>query len=159
MKYAILIALILLVVVPGFAQTIKGGNQSYEFNRGTLVKSYTNFTAASDDTTGYVGGGTVLGADVLGASEVYLITATTDSAAVDVTFQGKNSFVTSFTASYADSVVTTSNTGATSVITLKSPTLNRLAGCTEFKIANIFRATGQGTTAGRTYKQYLMVKR
>lgn len=104
----------------------------------------TTFTATSDDTTSYF--------SIKDAAKLGFIIYSTDSCAVDLYFLGRNSAYNTYTASYADSLVTESNTGAATAVTISGTTLDRLALCDEMAIGYVFRATGQGTTAGRIFR-------
>ena len=157
MKKILFVALMLLGTGVVFSQDI-GGADVFLANRAMLFKTYTTFTATSDDTTGFISLTTdpILKTDVLLARLVYLLGVATDSIASDVYCNGTNQSQTGFTTTYADSLVGTSNTANRVVITLKSYTIDRLAGSTQLKVGTVFRATGQGTTAGRTLKWYLL---
>lgn len=162
MKKLLLLILILTVVGVSFSQDgskMNANNQPVVYGRAYQFKAYTNYTATSDDTTGYVtisvpGWTTV----PLGCSIVRLLCVATDSIADDIYVVGRNDYVTSITSTYADSLVGTSNTLNTAVITLRAHGVDRMPGCTQFKVGNVFRATGQGTTTGRTYKMYIQYK-
>lgn len=156
----LLLLVLMLSAVNVFAQDhskLNATQTTVGAGRASLFKSYTNFTATSDDTTGYVTvsvpGWT---SDALLCREVRLIIVATDSIADDIYVIGRNSYNTNITSTYADSLVGTSNSLNTAVITLKSSTLDRMPGCTQFRVGNVFRATGQGTTSGRTLKCYIM---
>lgn len=148
--------LVLMLVVAGFALSQSQGSNNFQAQNAFLFKTYSPFTATSDDTTGIVSVSPPLSADVLLAREVRLLGVCTDSLAADVYVIGYNRTQTAVTTTYTDSLVTTSNTGTFKVIDLRAPGVNRLAGCTEFKVGTVFRATGQGTTTGRTMKWYLL---
>lgn len=122
-------------------------------------KSYTNFTATSDDTSGYLAIGGF--PDILTSREVILIAVATDSVATDLQFIGRNRTLTSVTESHTagDSLVGTSNTSNIFRIVIKDAATNLLEGLDEFRVGNVFRASGQGTTTGRTLKFYLKVVR
>lgn len=161
MKKVIFCVLMLLGVIGASAQDLQG-THLFLANKAQLFQTYTTYTATSDDTTDNFVSLTidpVLKTDVLLASEVRLIGVATDSVAADVYVIGSNSFLTSLTETYADSLVGTSNTSNIAVITLRSSTIDRLAGKTRLKVGTVFRATGQGTTAGRTTKWYILWKR
>ena len=160
MKHLIVIALAVLMVSQAFSQSEPG-----KYERAKLFKTFTTFTATSDDTTGFV---TVPVLDVLNASEVVFVAKQTDSVNADLYFLGFNLGVTDSAGTreemdmYADSISVNVNNGAINgtspkytVIPLKDATVNRLAGCTSFKVGTVFKAAGQGTTAGRQLKYYL----
>lgn len=158
MKKLILLALMLFSVEAYSQGALRANMTTAVGSRARLEKTYTNFTATSDDTSGYftidVPGWT---SDPLFCSQVVLLGVATDSVAADVNVIGRNGSLTSdITVSYADSIVGTSNTSNTSTIILRNSTTNRLNGCTQFKVGTVFRATGQGTTTGRTMKWYLL---
>jgi hypothetical protein len=158
-KYIVALLLIIGLVSTGFAQSEVHADGHIVADGGRLFKTYSAFTATSDDTTGYV---TInipgFVADPLLCPLVRLVGIATDSVAADVYVLGRNRNLTAFTASYADSIVGTSNTSNTTVITLRAHGTDRLAGCTQFKVGTVFRATGQGTTAGRSLKWYIMYR-
>jgi hypothetical protein len=92
----------------------------------------------------------------------------TDSVNADLYFLGYNKSVTDSAGNseemdmYADSISVNINNGAINgtspkytVIPLKDATVNRLAGCSGFKVGTVFKAAGQGTTAGRQLKYYI----
>ena len=160
MKHLIVIALAVLMVSQASAQSEPG-----KYERAKLFKTFTTFTATSDDTTGFV---TVPILDVLNASEVVFVAKQTDSVNADLYFLGYNLSVTDSAGTreeidmYADSISVNINNGAINgtspkytVIPLKDATVNRLAGCTSFKVGTVFKATGQGTTTGRKLYYYL----
>lgn len=160
MKHVIAIALAVLMASQVFAQSEPG-----KYERAKLFKTFTTFTATSDDSTGFV---TVPVYDVLNASEVVFIAKQTDSVSADLYFLGFNMGVTDSAGTveeidmYADSISINVNNGAINgtspkytVIPLKDATVNRLAGCTSFKVGTVFKATNNGTTAGRTLKYYI----
>lgn len=161
MKLLLSLGLMLLVVGTVFSQGDIQGNQLFLGSSAQLFKTYTTFTATSDDTTGYLSLqiDPVLKTQILLASEVRLLGVGTDSVAADVYVIGRNKTLTGITATYADSIVGTSNTSNTKVINLRTPDTDLLDGCTEIKVGTVFRATGQGTTAGRTLKWYLLWRR
>lgn len=167
MKKALFLVLMLSLVGISFAQNTSqlNGQPNPTAERARLFKTYTTYTATSDDTTGFV---TVnlptWTSDVLLCSEVRLIWVSTDSVNADLYVIGRNGTLTTPTVTYADSIVigdslaTGSNNGSRKIVTLRSSATDRLAGCTQFKVGTVFRATGQGTTAGRTTKIYVMYK-
>ena len=162
MKHLVILLGLILFVTPIFAQDISGDG-SFRANKAQLFKTYTTYTATSDDTSGYI---TInvpsLGTVAFMAQEVALIWVSTDSAAADVNVIATNDYLTTvkFT-TYTDSIVASdsvaagNNSGTQKVIVLKSPTVNRFPGATGVKVGTVFRATGQGTTAGRTGKWFV----
>ena len=154
----IIVAILLLFPAIVFSQELNAGD-AWRGERGKLFKSYAPFTATSDDTSGFV---TIdipgLVSDPLMCSEVRLLGVATDSISADVYVNGTNRKITSITASYSDSIIGTSNTLNIVVISIKANGLDRIPGCTEFKVGTVFRATGNGTTSGRTMKWYVMYK-
>lgn len=156
MRKILFVALMLLGTGVVLAQDI-GGSNAFLANRAMLFKTYTNFTATSDDTTGFISLTTdpILKTDVLFARQVILLGVATDSISADVYCNGTNQSQTGFTTTYADSLIGTSNSANRVVITLRSSTVDRLTGSTQLKVGTVFRASGQGTTSGRTLKWYL----
>lgn len=128
-----------------------------------LIKTYTTFTATTDDTTGYISLATC---DLSKAREVAIITIATDSVQATLQFIGRNSQLTKLTDIYTDSISTLGGGGIdwdattpkTKVTILKGPGVNVLEGCDQLKIGTVFlNASEIGTTAGRTLKHYLWV--
>ena len=160
MKWLLAVILTLTLATMAYSQAdVLRGVAGPAVGRGMLIDSHTNYAnTTTHDTTGYVTtSDPVLGADFYAAcSEVFLVGVSTDSASFDVNVIGRNSYLTTVTTTYADSFNTTSNTGTFKVITLKDATLDRLAGCTQFKFGATARATLNGTTSGRTLKWYVM---
>ena len=148
MKYFVSLLLVFLTV-GAYAQQ---NRLNPRIGKEDAFKTYTTFTATSDDTTAFV---TVPVVDPLLAKEVILIGIATDSIAADVYAIGRNSARTSVTETYADSIIGTSNTSNIVRIVLKDNATNRLEGCDQFKLGTVFRASGNGTTAGRTFKWFL----
>jgi hypothetical protein len=162
MKHLVILLGLILFASPIFAQDI-GGDGSFRANKAQLFKTYTTYTASSDDTSGYITiNAPALATSLLLASEVSLIWVSTDSTAADVNVIATNDYLTTvkFT-TYTDSIVVSdsvaagSNAGTQKVIVLKSPTVNRFPGATRVKVGTVFRAAGQGTTAGRTGKWFV----
>jgi hypothetical protein len=150
-----LVALLLLVAVTGFAQERvllpQFSIPAYNF------KSFTNYTTTSDDTTGNI---TIdlVGQNILLGSEVILY-AVADSSLADVYIIPSNSFVSGEEGTtYGDSVKTTSADNSWKVIVIKSATVDRFPGFTSIKVGTVFRATGQDVSTGRTFKWYLAWK-
>lgn len=159
MKKLFLTIVTLFCVVSGFAQVNLGQNSL--LYKAELFKTYTNFTATSDDTTGWV---TVPVTEVLAAREVILLGISTDSIQANVYVVGRNDILTNITTTVTDSITTlgagatawSSTNPKTKVITLKTNGTNNLPGCTQFKVGTVFGVAGsQGTTTGRTMKWYL----
>ena len=161
MKRVLIFALFVLIPVMLFSQSITG-----QYERALKFKTFTTFTATSDDSTGYVAAPI---RDVFDADEVVLVAKFTDSCNADLYFLGFNFGVTDSAGNYeeivdvyADSISVNSFNGAINgttpkykVIALKDDTVNRLPGCTTFKVGTVFKATGNGTTAGRKLDYYL----
>ena len=125
-------------------------------SHSTSTGFVTNFTSTSDDSSAYItasngGIGTKIGL----CREVYLVAVATDSVAIDVTLRLRNASLTTQTTTYTDSVVGTSNTNNIKIITLKNASTNRLTFYDEVKWIADYRASGNGTTTGRTMKWYL----
>lgn len=159
MKKLILFLALILAALPVFAQSVE--NDAWDVVRVDAwnFKTYTNFTASSDDTSGYIAIGSI--PDILASREVIFIAVATDSVATDLSFQGRNRTLTSVTESHTggDSLVGTSNTSNIFRIVIKDAATNLLEGLDEFKVGSVFRASGNGTTTGRTLKFYLKVVR
>ena len=156
MKRFIAFCVLALMPILAFSQEVERDGFGNARVNAWNFKTITTFTASSDDTTGYIAIGSF--PDILASREVAIIAVSTDTIAVDIHFIGRNRSLTSITETYSDSLVL--STGATSNrIVLKDATLNRLEGLDEFKVGSVFRASGQGTLTGRTYKLYLKVVR
>lgn len=151
--------LALMFAMPVIAQEITRDGYGVAAIDAWNFKTHTNYTASSDDTTGYIAVGGF--PDILTSREVVLIVVSTDSAAVDFQLIGRNRTLTGVTESHTtgDSLVTTSNTGSFARIVIKDAATNLLEGLDEFKLGTVFRASGNGTTTGRTLKSYLKVVR
>lgn len=142
-----MILVLLLVACIGYAQEKRAPVNAQ------LVKTHTTFTASSDDTTGFI---TSPVPDLLqSGGEVIIEFVATDSVSADLYFIGSNSLLTGITETYADSLIGTSNTSNVGRIVLKDAATNRLEGLDRFKIGVVFRASGNGTTTGRTLKTYV----
>jgi hypothetical protein len=161
MKQLVILLGLLLLTSQVYPQDISGG-PNFRANKAQVFKSYATYTASSDDTSGYITIEPPLGTNVLLANEVSLIWVSTDSASADVNVIATNDYLTTvkFT-TYTDSIVVSDsvaaglNSGTQKIIVLKSPTINRFPGATRVKVGTVFRATGQGTTAGRTGKWFV----
>jgi hypothetical protein len=156
-KFLLTLALILLASTYVSAQSQVDFPANFKADNADLEITYTNFTAASDDTTNdwssiFPGGiQTMVGL----AHEVYLYCVTTDSMAADIYVLLRLSQLTSLTSSYTDSVVIAADAGGLRIITMKDGVTNRMTIYDQIKIGTVFRATGQGNTTGRTAKWYL----
>lgn len=137
--------------------------------KAKLLKTYTNYTTSTADTTGYI---SLADADLYLAREVCLIGIATDSIQATVQVIGRNTQIVTgttylLTDVYTDSI---SSLGAgttawaatnpkTKVIVVKGPGVNVLEGCDQFKVATlVINAASNGTTSGRYLKWYLWVK-
>lgn len=161
MKHLWIVVLVMLLPALLSAQSKPG-----VYERAKLLKTYTTFTATSDDTISYSINASGLG-DLMQAREYGLIAVASDSVSADVYVDPYNAAVydsagvlEKIGTAYADSLVPgttvwTAGTPYIKVIPLKSTTLDRLAGATQFKLGTVFRATLNGTTAGRFLKWYL----
>lgn len=153
-RFISIVTLLVLAASLSAAQVQADFPYQFKADNGDLEITYTNYTATSDDTTdnwSSVFAGNV--STMVGlAREVYLYAVTTDSAALDINILLRHSGQTSLTATYVDSMITTSNTGALKVITLKDATVNRMTIYDQIKIGSVFRDSDQGTTTGRTLK-------
>lgn len=114
------------------------------------VYNKTNYTSTTADTTSYI--------PIPFFSELGFVVQSTDSAGVDVYFDGKNSGVAAVVTTYADSLVTTNNAGSFTSVVIKSPTLNRLPNENLVRFRVISRSSSAGTTAGRTLRIYRVSK-
>jgi hypothetical protein len=153
MKRMFVVAVLLMVSFTAFGQMNRLILPNFVIEAYNF-KTYTNYTATSDDTTGNIVIDNV-GQDILSGSEVVLY-AIADSAAADVYIIPSNSKVTGEEGTaYADSVLTTSADNSWKVIVIKSPTVNRFPGFTSIKVGTVFRGSGQDVSTGRTFKWYL----
>jgi hypothetical protein len=156
MKRMFVVAVMLMVAFTAFGQTQRLVLPNYVID-GYNFKTYTNYTATSDDTTGVISLEGV-GTNILAGSEVVLY-AVADTCAADVYVIPSNALITGEEATaYADSLVTTSADNSWKVIVVKSPTVNRFPGFTSIKVGTVFRASGQDVSTGRTVKWYLFWK-
>ena len=159
MKQLVILLGLILFASPIFAQDI-GGDGSFRANKAQLFKTYTNYTATSDDTSAYITIVPPIGSDVLLCRELRLIAVSTDSIVADVNVLGINGYLSSMPiAAYTDSIVASDSlatlaAGSKKIITIKGTALDRLIGATQVRVGTVFRATGQGTTTGRTLKWY-----
>ena len=160
MKYLAILLGLILFTAPLVAQDIGGGN--WRANKAQLFKTYTNYTATSDDTSSYITIDPPMSSDVMMASEVTLILVSTDSIAADINVLGINGHLTSVLATtHTDSIVASDslaagmNSGSVKIVVIKDPVVSVLDGATQIRVGTVFRATGQGTTAGRTAKWYI----
>jgi hypothetical protein len=160
-----IIGLILLICSPLIAVGFQdiGGDGSFRANKAQLFKTYTTYTATSDDTSAYITIVPPIGSDILLCREVRLIAVSTDSLAADINVIGINGHLTAIApAAYTDSIVISDsvaagpNSGTKRIITIKGTALDRLIGATQMRVGTVFRASGQGTTAGRTLKWYVL---
>jgi hypothetical protein len=139
--------------------------QAQNVEKARLFKTYATFVHTNDDTTGWMAIPEINGVI---ASEWGIIGIATDSIMTVVNVLGRNSQIKSgttfqLTDVYIDSIsVLSAGTTAwsatapkTGVIILKGPGINRLEGCDQFAVGNVFNTAANGTTAGRTYKLYL----
>lgn len=140
----------------GSAQEIINFGESNTGIAAWNFKTYTNYIATSDDTTGYITAGQF---DILWASEVGIISVSTDSVNATVNVVGRNGVLTSVVDTYTFEVELIGNTGGTLVTMLKDPTVNRLEGMTQFKVGTVYDTDSLGTTTGRTLKHYLFWKK
>jgi hypothetical protein len=155
MKQLVILLGLILLVSPVFSQDI-GGDGSFRANKAQLFKTYTTYTATSDDTSRYITIVPPIGADILLCREVRLIAVWTDSCEADINVIGINGYLTGVSGTaYTDSIVSTSNTGSFKIINIKDMTTQVLDGATQMRVGTVFRATGNGTTAGRTLKWYV----
>lgn len=119
-----------------------------------------NYTNATLDTTTWI--------DIEPYDEIAFLLRSTDSAAFDVYFDGRNSYFpnTRGYTTYTDSVTVVDtvsggqNTGERRNILIKTTTLNRLnqPGNNQVRIRLDHRAAGAGTTSGRYFYVELIKK-
>jgi hypothetical protein len=140
--------------------------EAQNVEKARLFKTYSTFVATNDDTTGWMNIPEVNGVI---ASEWVIIGIATDSIMTVVNVLGRNSQFKSgttylLTDVYVDSISVfgagagtawSATAPKTGVIMLKDATVNRLEGCDQFAVGNVFNAAANGTTAGRSYKLYL----
>jgi len=148
----VLLALVLSVLcVPAQAQITMNpnSNQTLYIYTLTSAKSYANsqIDTLPQPTTAGVSTGLRLG----GASFCSLTLTPLDSMKTDVYVDYKLRGSTTWTESYADSLITTSNTGTKSEIIIRSTTLDRLGklDC-DLRVRLSHRSAGAGTTT-KTY--------
>ena len=157
MKYVLVLVLAVFALSVGYSQSVV----SVPSLPASLIKTFTNYTAASDDSSGYLAFPSSLPLD---ASEVGVIFVATDSIQATLTFQGLNSRLGYVIDQYVDSISTlgggaggwSATVRKVKVVMLKDATVNVLAGCDRFKVVTTFlNASEIGTTSGRTLKEYL----
>ncbi len=161
----ILIALLLLTSVAFSQETVQ---KKFRVPSGTLpyepVYTRTTFTNATLDTTTWF--------SVEPTRDVSFLVISTDSAALDIYVDGRNSFKTNTLAyvTYADSLTladsasgftATNTSGLIRKVLLKTTTLNRLnqPANDEARLRVDHRASGAGTTSGRTITIYAVRNR
>src|SRR3990167_4019004 len=119
MKQLVILLGLILFASPIFAQDI-GGDGSFRANKAQLFKTYTTYTATSDDTSNYITVVPPIGSDVLLCREVRLIAVWTDSLTADINVIGINGYLTGVSATaYTDSIISTSNTGGSQMFNIK----------------------------------------
>lgn len=137
----------LLVMVPAQAQITMNPNSNPTYYIYTLnsAKSYAN--SQLDTLPQPTAAGVSTGLKLGGASFVSLTLTPLDSMAADVYVDYKLRGSTTWTQAYADSLITTTDTGTKSEIVIRSTTLDRLGkiDC-ELRIRVVHRAAGAGTT-------------
>lgn len=152
-----ILAVLMLFAFIGYGQNVFVPQPVKAFN----FKSYSAVAATSDDTTGIVKLPS-LPFEVLTASEVGILWVGGDSVQAAVYIIGSNSAQTSYTLTYADSISTilSAINGAAGFlatpyaryIPIKSSIVDRLPGCTRFKVGTVFTAaTGVRATYGRWF--------
>jgi len=127
-----------------------------------LVVTYSNYVNDDDNTTAYMTFNLdpTLTTRIGQAREVVLLARWTDSLTADLTFTMRNASITGHTTTYADSIISTSNTGGYKAIVFKDAATNLMAGgYDELKVQTVHRAAGAGTTASRYLKWYLYIVR
>jgi hypothetical protein len=158
MKHLFVVCLILLVASVGFAQNSMPGL----YDHALLIKTYTNYTSATADTTSWI-----TAVDIVRARYVAVIKYRTDSAHADIYFMGRNTalpsaattkYVDTFTDSieYRGGAITALAPRAT-VRVLKGPGVDVLEACNEFRVGTVFKnAAENGNTTGRVVQYYLV---
>jgi hypothetical protein len=160
MKHLWVICLVVLMAGSLLAQNSRPG----VYDRAQLLKTYTNYTVSTADTTVWFSY-----PDLLNCREVYLIAYATDSVHAAVVVMGRNTALpaaatTKYEDAYTDSLglalstagVTTALAPRVRVIPLKDATVDRLEGCNQFRISTIgVSAAHMGTTTGRVLQYYL----
>ena len=151
----VLLALVCsLFCVPAQAQITQNPNSTQLYYITTITapaagKSYANsqLDTLPQPTTAGVSTGYKLG----GASAISLTITPLDSMAADVYVDYKLRSSTTWVTAYADSVITSSNTGTKSEIIIRSSTLDRLGkiDC-DLRVRVAHRSAGSGTTT-KTY--------
>ena len=163
------LALALMFIVGGtaFAQQEYAGPGMFMANEAQLFKTFTNYLTTSDDSTGFITFDldNVIRDRILLAREVRVLAVATDSIYVAFNWIGYNGRFagTTFYSEVTGDSMYYDGVGAvySKIFTIKSPTVDRLAGATKMKVEAIFgdAATHQGFTAGRTLKLYLLIVR
>ena len=159
MKALAVVLMLMCLSVSALAQDVVLPAQSVA-ERGVLVKTVTNFTAASDDTSGYISLLPNLGM----YREVVVYAIASDSIQAQIQILGQNTKNTTYTQVAIDSI---SVVGGGAVawsasvpkckgITVKGGNANLIPGCDRFKIGVVCGAASAiGTTTGRTLKLYV----
>jgi hypothetical protein len=160
MKHIIAVALVMLLAVTAFAQNAEPG----KYDRAQLIKTYTNYTSATADTTSWISY-----PDFLLCKYVAVIKYQTDSAHADIYFMGRNTALpaaatTKYVDTFVDSIpyrggATTALAPRVTVRVLKGPGVDVLEGCNQFRVGTIFKNAGEnGNTTGRVVQYYLVWK-
>jgi len=161
MKRILAVCLLMLLVGTVFAQNSQPG----VYNRAQLLKTITNFTSSTAETTGWYSY-----PDLLECREAYLLTYATDSVHQTLYIMGRNTALpaaatTKYVDTYADSLplsasasaVTTALVPRVLVIPLKNGVVDRLEGCNQFRIGTVgLSAAHNGTSTGRVLQYYLV---
>ena len=155
----LLFVMVLLAVAVSFTMaqsyvSTPGGGQML---RAWNFQTYTNYVATTDDTTGFINLPNWKGLN--NARELYIGIVATDSVNATATLQTYNLDVSTTAIALAagtKEIELGVNGGPALVFwTIKSPTVDLLAGATSFKLQVIFDTDSLGVTAGRTLKFYL----
>jgi hypothetical protein len=158
MKHIIAVALVMLLAVTAFGQNSQPG----KYDHAQLVKTYTNYTSATADTTAWL-----TSCDIVRARYLAVIKYQTDSAHADIYFMGRNTALpavatTKYVDTFVDSIpyrggATTALAPRVTVRVLKGPGVDVLEGCNEFRIGTIFKNSGEnGNTTGRVVQYYVV---
>lgn len=166
------IIFLLLIPIITFGQTI-GGAGVFRAGDADLVKTYTNYAGTNDNTTDWLTiSDPVIGSRPLLATRLVAFAICTDSVHADIYFIGRNNTQTTFTTNtlsagtssttYTDSIPLPGNKDYTAslpqirAIQLVGDGVNRMPGCTQFKIRTLFKNVAQqGKTPGRTLKWHI----
>jgi hypothetical protein len=160
MKHLWVICLVVLMAGSLLAQNSMPGS----YDRAQLIKTYTNYTYETADTTSWISY-----PDLLQCSYVALIKYQTDSAHADLYIMGRNTALpaaatTKYVDTFVDSIpyrggASTALAPRVTVRVLKGPGIDHLEGCNQLRIGTVFKnAAETGITSGRQVLYYLVWK-